>query len=782
MKDTEEVGDVEFQEKGERLKSVDQARAIVNRLAEDDRPSERNRAKVQDLHDFKPPLNSAMLSRSGQKGRFNINFGDLARAVGEAETSFIDGFESPEHLVPIKLNRGSYAPEEKQQFERIMSDEFTKLIRSWDGGFFNYGLLVNQFLLQGVGIGFFEDKYTWQWQGAGLREFKFPRKTKAHCDSVEMTSCDGQIGRSRLADILENEQAAVDMGWNPSAIRAALKGGYEDQLYDDDNAEDSQEKSKANDLDDEAGSFHPINVSYMWVRENDGTVSYYIFTKNSKSNDFEDSDARSGDGFLYKRLNAYDNIGQALQIFPYNTGTKGNIYTIRAIGFQLYPQVMAKNLMQSAELDASIDGMRTKYRAPSEKEINSMPFLNAGPAQFVPNQYIAIKDQHTPDLTKIASPVIDRLDMQLAAKSASSSMSSVFNNKQDRRSSLEVGSALEHFNSLNDGARLLFSRPWRSLMSESCVRAFADIIDETTDCGRMAMVMQKACTDQGVPAEAFGMIDRHETRTSIPVGAGSKAARSAEFESGATLYQEMDDVGRANFNKDRAIHGFGVQNAKRYLNFEDRPREIIDVRFAILENNDLMEGTWIEPSNSEVHIVHLREHIKPMEEAIQAVEEGQLELIDFTNRMEVVYEHAVATIKLTAVPDEQNDELNMYEQKIQQIGEYLNNGIREREKMQREQAEQEAQMQAQGAQEGAGDPAAEAKAQVEQMKLQVKEAEAQIAIERKQTENMLDAEKKSREIAHIDMLHKQKLIQNQEESLQKMKLADADTASKIKRS
>jgi hypothetical protein len=124
----------------------------------------------------------------------------------------------------------------------------------------------------------------------------------------------------------------------------------------------------------------------------------------------------------------------------------------------------------------------------------------------------------------------------------------------------------------------------------------------------------------------------------------------------------------------------------------------------------------------------------------------------------------------------------MYEQKIQQIGEYLNNGIREREKMQREQAEQEAQMQAQGAQEGAGDPAAEAKAQVEQMKLQVKEAEAQIAIERKQTENMLDAEKKSREIAHIDMLHKQKLIQNQEESLQKMKLADADTASKIKRS
>ena len=125
-------------------------------------------------------------------------------------------------------------------------------------------------------------------------------------------------------------------------------------------------------------------------------------------------------------------------------------------------------------------------------------------------------------------------------------------------------------------------------MSESCIRAFAEVIDETTDYGAMALVMQQACIDQGVPPEAFGMIDVHETKTSIPVGAGSKAARSAEFEAGATLYQEMDDTGRQNFNKDRAIHGFGVQNAKRYLNFEDQPREIQDVRNALFENNDLM--------------------------------------------------------------------------------------------------------------------------------------------------------------------------------------------------
>tara|TARA_B110000483_G_scaffold26306_1_gene31460 strand:- start:560 stop:2902 length:2343 start_codon:yes stop_codon:yes gene_type:complete len=776
-----EEGKVELGDGKERLKDVQKLRSINWQLADDDRTSERNRAKVQDLKDHKPPLNAKMLERSGQKGRHNINFGDLARAIGEAESSYIDGFESPEHLVPIKLNRGVFSPELQTQYERTMSDEHTKLIRGWDGGFFNYALMVQQFLLQGVGIGFFEDKYTWQWKGAGLREFKFPRKTKAHADAVEMCICEGQMGRSRLADILEDEEAAKLMGWNPKAIKVALAGEDDDELYDEDNEEDSQEKSKANDFDDEAGSFHPINLVYAWVRENNGSVSYYIATKYAKANNTEEKEDVFDD-YLYKKLNAYDSFGESLQIFPYSTGTKGNIYTIRGIGFELYPQIMAKNKLQSGELDAVALGQSLKISAPAEREISSMPFINAGAVTIIPPHMNIMKDQYAPDLSKVSGPALDRLEQQLSAKSAASSMSSVFQNKQDRRSSQEVGGAIDHFSQLEGGSKQLFARPWRAMMCESAIRAYAEVIDETTDYGAMAMVMQKACIDQGVPPEAFSQIDPHETKTSIPVGAGSKAARTAEFENGATLYQEMDDIGRENYNKDRAIHGFGVVNAKRYLNFEGVPREHQDVRNALFENNDLMTGQWLDPSNSEVHIIHLREHLKPMEEAIEGVEKGEMELIDFTNQMELVFNHALQTIQLAVVPEQQNDELSMYEQKLQQIGEYLNNGIREREKMQREQQEQQAQEQAQGAQGEQGDPAAAAKMEAEQIKIESAREQAAISIERKKTENQLDAEKQARAIAHIDMLHEQKMVQNQAEALQKEALKDTETASKIKRS
>ena len=180
--------------------------------------------------------------------------------------------------------------------------------------------------------------------------------------------------------------------------------------------------------------------------------------------------------------------------------------------------------------------------------------------------------------------------------------------------------------------------------------------------------------------------------------------------------------------------------------------------------------------------MHPRQH--RLTEEIQAVEEGQMELIDFTNRNEMLFNHAAKTLQETVVPDEQNEELEGFQQQIQQIGEYLNNGIREREKMMREQQEAAAQ----GGGEG-GDPEKEAKAaetemkmQLEQLKLQVKQQEAQLDIQKKQMENQLDAEKKTREIAHSDMLHKQKMVQQQAEAMQKMKLEDAKTASQIKRS
>ena len=318
----EEINVIAFDDKGkvdipkERLKSASKLRSIHSKFCEDDRASERNRAKVQDLKDYKPPLKKALLAKAGQRGRFNINFGEMATIVNEASAGYIDNFESPEHLVPIKLERGYLEDLEKTQYERVMSDEFTKLIRGWDSSYFEYLMMVDQFVTHGVAIGYYTDKYTWQWSGAGLREFKFPRKTKASSDGIEICTCEGQLGHAKLADMIADEEVAKSAGWDVRAVRHALASSQGD-LYDEENAEDMQEMAKANDLDDISGKFNPINVIYSWVKEYDGTVSYYIACKDTVEYPEAEGD---NDLFLYKKLKAYDNFGQAMQLFPFYTG------------------------------------------------------------------------------------------------------------------------------------------------------------------------------------------------------------------------------------------------------------------------------------------------------------------------------------------------------------------------------------------------------------------------------------------------------------------------------
>lgn len=76
----------------ERLKGAERLRSIHSHLVTADEASERNRAKVQNLKDYKPPLDEEVLRKRGQGSRFNINFGEVASVINEAESQYIDSF------------------------------------------------------------------------------------------------------------------------------------------------------------------------------------------------------------------------------------------------------------------------------------------------------------------------------------------------------------------------------------------------------------------------------------------------------------------------------------------------------------------------------------------------------------------------------------------------------------------------------------------------------------------------------------------------------------------
>lgn len=704
-------GEDEYSPPEEVLPSANELRRIHAMITEADEASERNRAKVQDLKDFKPPLNEAILRKRGQGSRFNVNFGDVAALIQEAESQYIDSFVAPEHLIDIKLETGILESSDKYRYERIMSDEFTKMVRSWDGGLFSYLVLIDQFVTHGVGIAYYEDSTTWQWQTAGLGKFKFPRKTNATPDSVTICTCESEISLVDLADKISDEEAATNSGWDVDVVKHVIMNNS-DELYNDEYPEEVQERHKANDSENRFSDvFRTVRLIHGWFKEKDGSISFYIASKNPPTTDGQKVNDLSK-RYLYKKVSEYKNLSEAMHIFPFFTGNGGNIYTIRGLGYMVYAQGMAINLIQNALLDSAKDSMSVKYISPNEKAMDHIPIVHAGPATLMSPSINIAENQKGPDLQRSAMPALDLLSQQMNKKSVSANMTNVFSDAPDRRSKYELTAALEHFNSLNSSAMLLFSRPWRSLITVSISRAFDPIQNTLLESGIMAKRMQNACIQRGVPPELFERIDLHETKSGVPAGPGGKAARAAQYDTAATLYTSMDDVGRQNFDRDKMIDIMGVEKAARYLSFDNVPRETPDHQIARLENNDLLEGSELAPSNSENYLVHLRIHIEALVNLIQQVESGEADLVETTKAAYQLYLHAQKTYEIAVVPEMEMPEMQSYEQQLQQIGEYINNGLREIQKLERE-----GQMDAENQQET--NPETEMKAEEHMQKLRI---------------------------------------------------------------
>jgi hypothetical protein len=756
---TYEVGEGDKVKEAPERRLVDavKLRSIHETLKRQDRVSERNRSKIQDMVDGKPPLSQGLLNQRGRGHQFNVNFGEGASIRNEAMSHYLDMFTAPEFLLDVRLKRTLGLPSTmKTSFEKIISSELTKMVRDWEGSTTNFLILADQFVTHGVGIGYFTDKDSWQFETTGLGEFKFPRRTKVSPDSIDVCTCETELTVSQLTKYIQNESAAEAAGWDVEACKLAIAKNGNGMKYDHDSYEDLQEQAKANDYNESDG-LGAVVVVQAWVQEKDGKVSYYISTQTGVGN--KENETKSNDGkdkkFLFKAEDAYDSMEEAIHIFPFYTGNRGNIYTIRGLGYMVYGLVQTSNLMQCASLDSARAAMSVKLQSPSEKSIDQIPIVHAGPYTLIPPSLTISEKQIEPNLSQVAFPAMNQLSQQIAKMSASSSMSQMFNGGQDRRSALEVSTAAEHFSSLNSAAMRLFYKPWRSMLVQMSKRALRPSQNKSTPSGNLASIMQQRCVDRGIPIELLTEIDWIETNTKLPIGLGNKAARSALYNEGASMLPFMDDVGKHQFNVDRMIDMYGPEKAQEYMPFDGEPRETPDHQIARLESNDLIEGQEIPVSNSENRFVHLRIHVEKLVEVVDSVESGEADLREVTSGLANLYEHASQTLELTAVPGVAIDELQQYKQVLQQIGEVVQNGLRQLEADQRNAEEaQQAAAEAGGAEEGSDD---------DLQKMQMETAKVQ------------------QQLHHKQQLHEQSLQHKQELKQVDIALKDAETAGKIKR-
>ena len=759
----------------ERVSTPAALRTIHESFKHNDRDSAEGRAMVQELVDFVPPYDPQELKSRGQADRFNVNFGLVSSIVNEAVGSYLDIYANPPSLLKFKLD-STVGDEERGQWEAIMSEEFTEMIRSWDAATPLILLLDNILVTHGVAIPWFEDSNNIAFQVGGMEEFNFDDDAIAIASQIEATTVERRMSASKLFSKIDGKKVTEDgftsEGWNIKAIkeliRNASSGVNEDEPF---NFEEAHREWKGNRIT--GGKNLPaIDLIWGFIREMDGTYSIYAAADQWKQQSAGESFYKNEDEpWIFRSRHRYRDANQAFQIFSFGVGNKNHIHTIRGLGYFLYEAGQADNVIKCKGLD-SVRMRASEVYQPSggvESE-KDMQILDTGPMMIVPQTLRAVAAPQGNPLDRtfgvgqeITREVMDRHSGGLASSHG------ILRNPAARRNELQVAAELDHLGKLLSFAINLYYPSWEKFLRELARRAFTQT---QTDLETIDLVrnMKKRCEDRQVPRDMFNKIDFRQCKATRVMGAGSRGTRMITYSQMSELFPEMDPDGRDRFTFDWSTEMVGYDKSVDYFGKPGERRGHEAVEIARLENGRLAEGDYVEVTAGQNNMVHLQVHLEEgLEPALQLVEQGQLEYQEFVTDNVTLFEHAVAHLEATTVHESLIPQLNQLRQRIQQIGEVIENGLREINAERRR--EGEAPMQP-----GEGGEMSE---QEQQM------AQAQQEAQQKQQDHSIALQTKMAEAqAKLEMLAQQseaKIALMTKEGMAKIAMKDAETAATIKR-
>ena len=760
----------------ERVSSPAALRTIHESFKHNDRDSAEGRAMVQELVDFVPPYDPQELKSRGQADRFNVNFGLVSSIVNEAVGSYLDIYANPPSLLKFKLD-STVGDEERSQWESIMSEEFTEMIRSWDAATPLILLLDNILVTHGVAIPWFEDSNNIAFQVGGMEEFNFDDDAIAIASQIEATTVERRMSASKLFSKIDGKKVDEDgftsEGWNIKAIkeliRNASSGINEDEPF---NFEEAHREWKGNRIT--GGKNLPaIDLVWGFIREMDGTYSIYAAADQWKQQSAGERFFKNEDEpWIFRSRHRYRDANQAFQIFAFGVGNKNHIHTIRGLGYFLYEAGQADNVIKCKGLD-SVRMRASEVYQPSggvESE-KDMQILDTGPMMIVPQTLRAVAAPQGNPLDRtfgvgqeITREVMDRHSGGLASSHG------ILRNPAARRNELQVAAELDHLGKLLSFAINLYYPSWEKFLRELARRAFTQT---QTDLETIDLVrnMKKRCEDRQVPRDMFNKIDFRQCKATRVMGAGSRGTRMITYSQMSELFPEMDPDGRDRFTFDWSTEMVGYDKSVDYFGKPGERRGHEAVEIARLENGRLAEGDYVEVTPGQNNMVHIQVHLEEgLEPALGLVEQGQLDYKEFVMNNVTLFEHAVAHVEATTVHESLVPQLNQLRQRIQQIGEVIENGLREINAERRR--EGEAPMEP-----GEGGEMSE---QEQQM------AQAQQDAQQKQEEHSLALQTKMAEAqAKLEMLAQQseaKIALMTKEGMAKIAMKDAETAAKIKRS
>jgi hypothetical protein len=656
-----------------RIKDAKSAHEAYKRMKKADENSAWTRARVQAMLDGELPHDPAVQRQNGLADSCNVNWGQGEQLLSMATSPYIDLVESVDHLCTIPTNFGDDTA--RLDWEHVMAEEFSRMVRGWPEFFPRYQFLIHQFLAHGVGVAFREDEIDWRWQIAPLGDFLIPRQTRASDEEIEISAVVRGVPPHELFNKIEDENLAKELGWKVSAVKKALmKASQGDTANANTNEwETLQREFKNNDLGTTGAAYaSEVKLVFMWVKELNGTVSQYIFPE-----DLEDSD-----DFLYVNRSRFENSSQVFNTFCYGVGSNGYFHSIRGLGHKVFSIVQALNRLRCRFFDSLMTSSMLMLEPESEDAIEDLSLIHFGPFVIKPPNVKFIQKDY-PNFGQSIIPGLGDLNTLLQQQAGQYSTEATF--RQDKeRTRYEVQAHLESLANISVAALSLFYQPWERLLRETVRRVARQDYFPQDPGGQYVAEFRARCVARGVPEEALAAIDPSRVRVVRAIGNGSSAARSAIMRQVYELSANFDPQGRQQAIRDLTRTIGGVEAADRYTPAPENQRPPMEAKTAELENILLMQGNQVQVLPSEMHAVQFPVHLDALEQLLADIDSGEQIFEEAAPKLFPLHTHASAHAEfMVGEPD-----YPAIKKRLQQIDEMAWNLAKRLEKLQRDAAEQ----------------------------------------------------------------------------------------------
>ena len=674
-----------------RISDAEALRVLFKKVWDSDAKSSKDRAAVDAMFGGESPYPQKDLDDLGQSDRTNLNFNEALAIADQAESGYYDLTNSVPELISVKTSFGN--PFSRLEWEQIIAEEWTRMVRNWPKFEFVFQRLVKKFNRHGVGVSYFTDDVDWRPETTGFDTFKIPRGTPATEDSVEVAFCKLPILAHQLYKNIKDPKVAADAGWDVDLVRKAILRAANSEIQDDAKKYSDWEKFErqiqSNDLATGYAKAAEISTVHAWIQEFDGTVTHCITTEGDE-----------GKEFMFRRIGRFSNIHEAITIFTYGIGS-GFYHTIRGLGYKIFPHIAVSNRLRCAAVDGAVYSSTVTVQ-PIDQNARSLEDLTVttiGPWSVLPPG-LKIVERAMPNFGQNVLPVVNDMATTLR-NNVGQYQSNAAAPDGGARTAYEIRASLSREAVLGSASMNLFYAPWKRLLSEMFYRSANRDLTVADPGGREVFEFRRKISERGVPLEALYQVFSVEPVRSV--GMGSASMRSMALDEAMSLASSMDEAGRTNLMRDRLASRFGYDGVDRYVpRPEASMRPPIDQKVAELENAVLKQGQPVTVIPSENHSIHANMVLNLLAETLQAVQQGQMQLPQSLAIFQAALPHAQAHISALVSDPLHQRETALMRQALQQVGASAQRisdefQARQQEQQQAQQAEQQRRAEAQQA-------------------------------------------------------------------------------------